>query len=229
MLKPTECLAWDGIAFRPIPCERVMLPGGARVCAGAHLPVNLTPEALRSYALAMRVNPQISAFLGAGVEAFSYREDHSEYVYEIMLEHYGPDFADNYAPVFHRMKSGCLCFHEDYGRHRNIYASTKERIILAILYHELFHTIYMNVPEKNRTAIEQFGANIRARNLETPLGNPDSRSVVWLSKPEEAEAWAFQNFATGRPMPFGLRLPFRVRATFQAALRGDYAHHRVLP
>lgn len=224
MLKPTECLVWDGQAFCPVSCEVPILPHGARMMPGAMSPAAITTDALRSYAQAMRMNPLISAYLGAGLQRHGYRAGEDEELYNIMLE-YQPDFADAYAPEYHEFDGLGLAFGCE-GRRDSIFVNINHRTALKTLFHELFHTVYHNIPGQAVETIESFGNKIREANG-VDLSHPDTRSVRWIYSSEEAEAYAFERFATGRPMPFGLKLPSPVRATFQAALRGDYAHHRV--
>lgn len=225
MLKPDECLVWDGAEFRPVPLERPILPQGARLMRGPVPAAKVNADALRSFAQAMQVNPQISAYLAAGMEMYGYRVGEDEELYNIMLEYQSP-FAPGFAPSFREFDGLGMAFGSR-ERRWSIYVKLGECDILCTLYHELFHTIYRNIPRKYLDSLEEFGALIRENNND--VYHPDSRSVRWIYSPEEAEAFAFERFATGNPMPFGLALPSPVRATFKAVLRGDYAHHRVLP
>lgn len=226
MLAPTECLVWDGITFRPRPAEHIMLPEGARLVPGKHPPAKVGQAALGRYAQAMNVNPNISVYLGAGLEMFGYPVGGGPELYRTMLE-YQPDFASAYAPSFHLRKCLGMCFW-DAGFRQKIYVKTNQKSVLSTLFHELFHSIYKHIPGERKVSLEEFGNVIRDRNGKVDTIDPDVKSASWLDQDEEAEALAFEHFATGRPMPFGLALPSPVRATFDAALRGDYANHRAV-
>lgn len=222
MLGPDDCLVWDGAAFAAVPHYRPILPGGAQLLPAGGFTV--TPEAVSRYTRAMVMNPRISAFLAPGIIHHGYRRGEGRWLHEIMLEHQ-PDIAAAYEPRFREFHGTGLAF-AAHSRKHVIYAQLRdEDETYGTICHELFHTVYANIPECQLEELEDFGDAIREANNSADPSHDDVRSVSWIMDSEEAEAYAFGRYAQGSRIPFGLKLPRRVRATFDRALRGDFAHH----
>lgn len=96
---------------------------------------------------------------------------------------------------------------------------------VSTLYHELFHTIAQRIPLDKWMIVQAHGQNVRLANGRNP-DHPDRRDPDWMKNCEEGEAYAFDHYATGRPQPFGLRLPFRVRMIFNDVLKSRYDPRR---
>lgn len=100
-----------------------------------------------------------------------------------------------------------------------------DRNAVSTLYHELFHTIAQRIPLEKWMIVQAHGQNVRIANGRNP-DHPDRRDPAWMKDCEEGEAYAFDHYATGRPQPFGLRLPFRARLIFNEILKGRYDPRR---
>lgn len=225
-MRANNCLVWDGLAFRVRNVGVLELPDGAQVTTGECPSTNTSLAARNTYARLMQINPTVVAYLGAGIEMYGFKSASDEYMYPIMLE-YQPDFAAMCAPAFQEHTALGMCFHDD-GFRQKIFISLRQSDVKRTLLHELFHSVYNNIPSEYIRVVESYGDLMRDRNVRVAIDDPDSQPTAWFSASEEAEAVAFERFALGRPMPFGLQMPTPVKRVYAAILAGELANHRVI-
>lgn len=227
-------LTWTGDRFQRISGFGIgRFPNGSRLIPEGR-PINvIEPDELAAMeAMIRRVNPTLTAFISPGMLCYDHRDIASEQAYYAATDQ---KTRDENAPAWrHASHIG-----QSFSRRRHPTGIIWVRTIplvrtkyligpaphLVILAHELFHSVAKNLPASEWKAVEAATAPIRALNDAAPESHLDQRNAYWLRGDEEPAAYAFERFATGRPLPFGIRLPWRVRRIYRRILAGKYANH----
>lgn len=215
---------WTGDRFQRISARLTLLPDGNKLVSEG-LSINIVSrDDLASMTAAMRVNPTASAFIAPGLLTYGHATEVDRIVHE---SHPDPAWREAYGPRWHHTGiMGCAWRREPGQRNAIVFVRSHPRELTATLYHELFHTIVGNLWEAEWEAVQAACDPLLKLNMALADDDPARKPGLWLAKPEEPAAWAFECFATGRPAPLGLRLPWRIRRIFKRIMAGKYADHR---
>lgn len=227
-------LTWTGERFQRISGFKIgRFPNGSRLIPDGRPVDAIEPDELAAMeAMIGRVNPTITAFISPGMLCYDHRDFDSERAYYAATDQKTRDeHAPSWVHAFHigqcfprRRHHGCIVWVRTIPLIRFKYLNGPAPH-LVILAHELFHSVAKNLPDEEWKAVEAATAPIRALNATVPETHLDQRNAFWLQGKEEPAAFTFERFATGRALPFGIRLPWRVRRIYRRILAGKYANH----
>lgn len=227
-------LTWTGDRFQRISGFGIgRFPNGSRLIPDGRPIDVIEPDELAAMeSMIARVNPTITAFVSPGMLCYDHRSPESQKAYWAASDLKTRD--ENEREWRHAWHLGQFFLRTQRSPGiiwvRVIPLNRKEYLIgpqphLVILAHELFHSITHNLRASEWQAIEAATAPLRALNAAAPKSHLDRRNPAWFEGDEEPAAYTFERFATGRALPFGIRLPWRVRRIFRRILAGQYANH----
>ncbi|WP_146208816.1 hypothetical protein [Azospirillum sp. TSO22-1] len=205
-----KALIWGGRAFIERPLEDV---GDDWFSFGEgetiYWPINGGDMA--RYTEAMRINPRVRCAMGPVLHGFEPFTPIIEGMNEGFLKEHG---ARRWRPSH----STGRC---DYLKTSIVVGFCGGFNPLTTLYHELFHSIYDRFSDDELESVERHGNKIREENTRRDLC--EQFPVYWITRNEEAEALAFDHWATKKGAPHGIEAGRDVVNIWGRVIMGRYA------
>lgn len=166
---------------------------------------------LGTYRDAMKINPKISCVMGPVLHRFEPFTSLLDGMREEFLQEHG-------ARKWRKSSYSGFC---NYHKTEIVVAFCGGLDPLVTLYHELFHSIYDMFTEHELEILEEHGNQIRDVNR----GKDWHKRIdeCWIRNEEEAEALAFDCWATGQRPPHGIEAGKHVVNIWRRVIAGRYA------